>query len=147
MCTRPLIARCSNKLHPCEELPRAIFPSDDGCYDVLSDRRRGGRVMSCRLLVIYSCRLLLLPFSTNSLAATVLSCARLLCNTACSASASASSEATPCSASVACLLLRHPLLTPLSREPSFPAALDVRAAKNLGVPKVCKRVLLLGSVI
>ena len=28
------------------------------------------------------------------------------------------------------------LMTALCREPSFPAALDVRAAKSLGVPKV-----------
>ncbi len=30
----------SNKMHPCEEPPRAIYPSEDGCYNVLSDRRQ-----------------------------------------------------------------------------------------------------------
>jgi len=38
---RSSYASCgSNKMHPCEEPPRAIYPSEDGCYNVLSDRRQ-----------------------------------------------------------------------------------------------------------
>lgn len=78
---RDIVLNNSNKMHPCEEPPRGIYPSEDGCYNVLSDRSDG--------IVV---------------------------------------RAAPLQHRVFCLGYSI-------KEPSFPAALDVRAAKNLGVPK------------
>jgi hypothetical protein len=76
-------------MHPCEEAPRAIYPSEDGCYNVLSDRRQALIYMPHLHAIIFPRFLPLSFFIIFSVTESWFALRR--CSTACSAWATASS--------------------------------------------------------